>query len=404
MKTPLPFAQPIYVTRPTLPDLNSVQQKLESIWRLGTVTNMGPQHHAFEKRLQDYLKVPYLSLFCNGTLALQLGCQTLRLSGEIITTPFTFPATTHVLYWNRIQPVFGDIDPQTYNLDPDCIEALITPETTAIMPVHVFGYPCDTERIQQIADRHGLRVIYDAAHAFGVEKDGIPIGNFGDAAMFSFHATKVFHSIEGGALTYNDPCLKERLNYSKNFGFKDEETIVVPGINAKMNEIQAAIGLLMLEHFEGERQKRKQLTEAYHRRLTDIPGLEFRICPSGVRPNYYNMVVTIDENIFGLSRDQLNEVLKPYNIITRKYFYPLCSHFQCYRRHPSSSPANLTVAEGISRRVLTLPLFGAMQISDVDQICDVITYVRHQFRKSVYRFPPTPDMSAYNASIRLPAS
>jgi len=386
MKTPVPFSKPIYVTRPSLPSIEKLYEKLEEIWDSGFVTNMGPQHNAFENRLKKYMRVQNLCLFCNGTLALQLGCQTLRVSGEIITTPFTFPATTHVLYWNRIQPVFCDIDPYTYNIDPDRIESLITQDTTAIMPVHVFGYPCNTERIQEIANRHGLRVIYDAAHAFGVELNGIPIGNFGDISMFSFHATKVFHTIEGGALTFHDKCLEERLNYAKNFGFKDEETIVVPGINAKMNEIQAAIGLLQLEGFEKERLWRKRLTYFYKSLLKDIPGIYVRSIPPNVRHNFYNMVVTIDENDFGISRDKLHLELKFYNIITRKYFHPICSHFQCYRNHVSSSPKNLEIAEKISSSVLTLPLFSMMNLDDVKKICDTLKFIHQKFCKKVYSF------------------
>lgn len=399
MNSPTPFSKPIYVTRPSLPDLERLHQKLEAIWDSGFVTNMGPQHEEFEKRLTNYLKAQNLCLFCNGTLALQLGCQTMRLSGEVITTPFTFPATIHVLYWNRIQPVFCDIDPHTYNIDPNRIESLITQDTTAILPVHVFGYPCDTERIQEIADRHGLRVIYDAAHAFGVEIDEYPIGNYGDLSMFSFHATKVFHSIEGGALTFNNRRLKERLNYAKNFGFKNEETIVVPGINAKMNEIQAAIGLLQLEDFESERLQRERLTNFYHERLIDIPGLHTRKIPSNIRHNYYNMVVEVDEKTFGISRDQLYSELKRFNIMTRKYFHPLCSHFQCYRSHRSSSSENLQIAEKISRRVLSLPLFGTMKVEDVMIICDAIEYIQQRFHNRIYAFRKSPDEQLSSISL-----
>ena len=227
MSSPKPFSQPIRITKPVLPDLDKLQPKLEKIWASGWLTNMGSQHDLFERQVKQYLKAMNICLFCNGTLALQLACQVLRLSGEVITTPFTFPATTHVLYWNRIQPVFCDIQPDTFNMDPQRIEEMITQDTTAILPVHVFGYPCDTEAIQEIANRHGLKVIYDAAHAFGVEVDGKPIGNYGDISMFSFHATKVFHTIEGGALTFSDPSIRQRLDFAKNFGFKDEETIAL---------------------------------------------------------------------------------------------------------------------------------------------------------------------------------
>jgi dTDP-4-amino-4,6-dideoxygalactose transaminase len=314
------------------------------------------------------------SLFCNGTLALQLACQALRLSGEVITTPFTFAATPHVLYWNRITPVFCDIDPHTFNIDPDRIESMITPNTTAILPVHVFGYPCDTQSIREIADRYGLRVIYDAAHSFGVEIKGEKVGNFGDISMFSFHATKIYHTLEGGALTFRDKSLRERLEFSKNFGFKGEENIVVPGINAKMNEFQAAVGLLMLNLVEEEIEKRKHLTMVYRDRLSEIPGINFRTEMQGVKHNYYNFVITVDHCKFGISRDDLYENLKSYNIFTRKYFYPLCSQFQCYKQYPSSLPHNLPVAEKITKKVLSLPLYGNLREEDINRICDIINF------------------------------
>ncbi len=350
------------------------------------MTNLGPQHLQFENQLKKYLNVANLSLFCNGTLALQLACQALRLSGEVITTPFTFAATPHVLYWNRITPVFCDINPYTFNLDPERIESLITPNTTAIMPVHVFGYPCDIVGIQKIADRYGLRVIYDAAHSFGVEVDGEQIGNFGDISMFSFHATKIYHTLEGGALAFKDRSLRERLEFAKNFGFKGEENIVVPGINAKMNEFQAAIGLLMLDVVKEERERRKKLTMIYRERLKDIPGINFRVDIPGVKHNYYNFVITVDKNKFSIGRDELYENLKQYNIFTRKYFYPLCSQFQCYKQHPSSSPKNLPIAEKVTEEVLSLPLYGYLEEKDINKICDIIElYHMSKFRSTIQR-------------------
>lgn len=367
-----PFEKPIYISRPPLPDRAAVYQKIDEIWDSQWLTNVGSQHREFETKLKKYLDVPNISLFCNGTLALQLACQALRLSGEVITTPFTFAATPHVLYWNRITPVFCDIDPNTFNLDPERIESMITPNTTAILPVHVFGYPCDTQSIREIANRYGLRVIYDAAHSFGVEANGIKIGNFGDLSMFSFHATKIYHTLEGGALTFKDQSLRERLEFSKNFGFKNEENIVVPGINAKMNEFQAAIGLLMLDLVGEEIEKRKHLTMVYRERLSEIPGINFRIEMPGVKHNYYNFVITVDQDKFGMSRDELYRTLKEYNIFTRRYFYPLCSQFQCYSKYPSSAPENLPVAEKVSKSILTLPLYGALREEDIYKISDVI--------------------------------
>lgn len=367
-----PFEKPIYISRPPLPDRAAVYRKIDEIWDSQWLTNVGSQHREFETKLKKYLDVPNISLFCNGTLALQLACQALRLSGEVITTPFTFAATPHVLYWNRITPVFCDIDPNTFNLDPERIESMITPNTTAILPVHVFGYPCDTQSIRGIANRYGLRVIYDAAHSFGVEANGIKIGNFGDLSMFSFHATKIYHTLEGGALTFKDQSLRERLEFAKNFGFKNEENIVVPGINAKMNEFQAAIGLLMLDLVGEEIEKRKHLTMVYRERLSEIPGINFRIEMPGVKHNYYNFVITVDQDKFGISRDELYRTLKEYNIFTRRYFYPLCSQFQCYSKYPSSAPENLPVAEKVSKSILTLPLYGTLREEDIHKISDVI--------------------------------
>ena len=357
-----------------MPDRVAVYRKIDEIWDSQWLTNVGSQHVEFEAKLKTYLDVPNISLFCNGTLALQLACQALRLSGEVITTPFTFAATPHVLYWNRITPVFCDINPQTFNIDPNRIESMITPNTTAILPVHVFGFPCDILGIQEIADRYGLRVIYDAAHSFGVAVNGEKIGNFGDISMFSFHATKIYHTFEGGALTFKDNGLRQRLEFAKNFGFKGEENIVVPGINAKMNEFQAAIGLLMLDLVEEEIEKRKKLTMIYRQRLSEIPGINFRADVPGVEHNYYNFVITVDQDKFGISRDDLYDDLKAYNIFTRKYFYPLCSQFQCYKQYPSSSSKNLPVAEKIANEVLSLPLYGNLKEDDINTICNVIDY------------------------------
>ena len=331
---------------------------------------------------------------------MQLACQALRLSGEVITTPFTFAATPHVLYWNRITPVFCDIDPYTFNLDPKRIESMITPNTTAILPVHVFGYPCDMQSIRKIADRYGLRVIYDAAHSFGVEVNGEKIGNFGDLSMFSFHATKIYHTFEGGALTFKDESLRERLEFAKNFGFKGEENIVVPGINAKMNEFQAAIGLLMLDLVGEEIEKRKDLTMVYRERLKDIPGINFRVNVPGVKHNYYNFVITVDKNKFGISRDELYESLKQYNIFTRKYFYPLCSQFQCYKQYPSSSSENLPVAEKVTKEVLSLPLYGDLKEEDIDIICDIIEF----YHKSHFQSTVRLDLNGCGTKLSEPIS
>lgn len=376
INSPVPFKKPIYTTRPLLPANKDVHRKIDEIWESQWLTNNGPQHKLFESALKNHLRIPNISLFCNGTLALQLACQALRLSGEVITTPFTFPATPHVLYWNNIKPVFCDIDEHKFNMNPAHIESLITPYTTAIMPVHAFGYPCNINEIQEIANRYGLRIIYDAAHCFGVEVDGEPICNSGDISMISFHATKVFHTIEGGMLVYKDPSLKERLELSKNFGFRGEESVVVPGINGKMNELQSAIGLLVLNHIDEEISRRKHLTLIYRERFKTISGISCREDIPGVKHNYYNFVVKIDEKEFGLGRNALYDKLKKYNIFTRKYFSPLCSQFQCYQHLSSASAANLPVAEKVTKQVLTLPLYGGLSKDDIHQICDIIKFVR----------------------------
>jgi dTDP-4-amino-4,6-dideoxygalactose transaminase len=372
-----PFDSPIYVTRPLLPDLSSVTEKLEEIWQSQWLTNNGPQHILLEQELTETLNVPHLSLFNNGTIALIVACQSLRLTGEVITTPFTFPATPHVLTWNNIKPIFCDIDPVTMNIDADKIESLITPQTTGILAVHVFGTPCDTPKIQEVADRYGLRVVYDAAHAFGVEIDGQGIGTFGDISMFSFHATKLFHTAEGGALTFNDKKLKARIDLLKNFGIKNEEEVVMPGINGKMNEIQAALGLVVLGYIEEERQKRKVLSERYKECLKDTDGITFLNNENpDIKNSYQYFVIRIDDNLFGRSRDYVHDELKKYNIITRKYFYPLCSDYTCYRHLPSAKADNLQTAHQVSQEVLSLPFYGGLSEVDVEKICLIIRHIR----------------------------
>jgi dTDP-4-amino-4,6-dideoxygalactose transaminase len=371
-----PFTEPIYVTRPILPSLKDFSERLREIWASQWLTNNGPQHNLLEKRLREVLNVPYLSLFNNGTIALIVACQSLRLTGDVITTPFTFPATPHVLTWNGIRPVFCDIDPLTMNIDAEKIESMITPQTTGILAVHVFGMPCDMSTIQEIADRYGLRVVYDAAHAFGVEIDNRGIGTFGDISMFSFHATKLFHTAEGGALTFNDGKLKPHIDLLKNFGIKNEEEIVMPGINGKMNEIQAALGLVMLEIIEEERQKRMILAGVYRECLKDIEGLTLPDEVKGVKNSYQYFVIRIYERKFGCSRDVVYEHLKKYNVFARKYFYPLCSDYTCYKDLPSSREENLPVARKIVSEVLCLPFYGALSVADVERICKILKSFR----------------------------
>lgn len=366
-----PFGKPIYITRPLLPDLKEVSEKLKEVWESGWLTNNGPQHVALENALQSRLKIPHLSLFNNGTIALIVACQCLRLSGEVITTPFTFPATPHVLAWNNIKPIFCDIDPVTMNIDANKIESLITPQTTAILAVHVFGTPCDVMKIRTIADRYGLRVIYDAAHAFAVEVDGVGIGNFGDISMMSFHATKVFHTAEGGALVFKDANLKDRIDFLKNFGIKNEEEVIMPGINGKMNEIQAVLGLVNLNYIDEEIKKRKSLVAAYQYFLKDVEGITFLENQPDVKSNYQYFVIRVDNQLFGRSRDFIYDKFKEYNVFTRKYFFPLCSDYPCYRHLPSAA-SNLPIAHKVAKDVLCMPLYGDLSANDIEQVCNIL--------------------------------
>ncbi len=367
------FNERIYVTRPVLPTIEEITEKLQEIWETKLITNNGPQHSMLEKELTEYLKVPYLSLFNNGTIALMIACQSLRLQGDVITTPFTFAATTHVLSWNNITPIFCDIDAETMNIDAAKIESMITPHTTAILAVHVFGTPCDTAKIQEVADRYGLKVIYDAAHAFGVEVGGRGIGNFGDISMFSFHATKLYHTVEGGALVHGDKNLKPRIDLLKNFGIKNEEEVVMPGINGKLDEIRAAIGRIMLGYVEGERQKRIALHKIYDEELGGVEGLKLMPkCAGNVRLNYQYYVIRVDEKIFGRSRDEVYGALRNYNVFARKYFHPLCSEYTCYRQLNSARPENLPVANLIGQQVLSLPMYGQLSEDTVRKICTIL--------------------------------
>jgi len=372
-----PFKERIYVTRPVFPTIEEVTEKLRDIWAAKWLTNNGPQHTMLEHELKTFLKVPYLSLFNNGTIALMVACQSLRLSGEVITTPFTFAATPHVLSWNNITPIFCDVDAETMNIDADKIESMITPHTTAILAVHVFGTPCDVEKIQEVADRYGLRVVYDAAHAFGVEIGNQGVGNFGDISMFSFHATKLYHTVEGGALVHNNEHLKARIDLLKNFGIKNEEEVVMPGINGKLDEIRAAIGRIMLNYVEAERQKRICLHEIYNEELADVEGVKLMpTCAENVKLNYQYYVVRIDEKLFGRSRDYVYDEFRNYNVFARKYFHPLCSEFTCYRQLNSARIENLPVANVIGQQVLSLPMYGGLTEDDVRKICAILKAMR----------------------------
>lgn len=371
-----PFPQPIHITRPLLPDLDRFRERLEAIWEAQWLSNNGQQHRILEERLRAALHVPHLSLFNNGTIALMVAIQSLRLAGEVITTPFTFPATPHVLTWNNIKPIFCDIDPVTMNLDASKIEACITPQTSGILAVHVFGTPCDVAGIQDVANRYGLRVVYDAAHAFGVEVDGQGIGTFGDITMFSFHPTKLFHSGEGGALTMNDPHVKARIDLLKNFGIKNQEEVVMPGINGKMNELQAAMGLLVLDMIDDEMRQRALLFDAYRHGLREIDGISWLENPPQVKNSYQYFVIRIDKTRFGRSRDAVFDEFKKYNVFTRKYFYPLCSDYPCYQHLPSAAPAHLPIARQVVQETLSMPFYGGLTPDDVEKICAILKQMR----------------------------
>ena len=368
-----PFDKPILVTSPHLPPLEEFQAYLQDIWESKWLTNNGKYHRALEEALCDYLNVPYISLFSNGTLALLTALQALRITGEVITTPFSFVATTHALWWNSIKPVFVDIEALTFNLDPTRIEAAITPQTTAILPVHVYGNPCAVEQIKEIADTYGLKVIYDACHTFGVTVNGVPVLNYGDLSVMSFHATKVYNTFEGGAIVSHDAATKKRIDYLKNFGFAGEMTVVAPGINAKMNEVQAAMGLTQLKYIDLAIAKRKAIANAYRKRLHGIAGITVLEDMPGVKHCYSYFPVLINQEQYGQSRDEIYEKLKRYNIFGRRYFYPLISQFPMYRALESALPGKLPVAEKAAEEVICLPLYPDLEHDVVEYICELLS-------------------------------
>ena len=362
----------ITVTSPLLPDLDEFHQLLQEIWDSKWITNNGSFHQRLEQALCEYLKVPYISLFTNGTLPLITALQALRISGEVITTPYSFVATTHSIWWNGIRPVFVDIDPATGGIDPDRIEAAITPKTTAIMPVHVYGKPCRTAEIQAIADKYGLRVIYDAAHAFGVEVDGRSILNEGDMSTLSFHATKVYNTIEGGALVMHDAQTKQRIDYLKNFGFAGETEVVAPGINSKMDEMRSAYGLLNLRQVDQAIEARHQVAIRYREALRDVEGITFWDDMPGVRHNYSYFPIFVDAEKYGMTRDQLYFKLRDHGILGRRYFYPLISTFSTYRSLPSARRENLPMATKMAEEVICLPMHHQLSEQDLERILNCI--------------------------------
>ena len=362
----------VYVTSPLLPPLEEFIPYLETLWESKILTNSGQFHQQLEEALAAYLGVKHVCLFSNGTLALLTALQTLRITGEVITTPYSFVATSHSLLWNDLTPVFADIAPATFNIDPDRIEELITPKTTAIMPVHCYGIPCDMERIQKIADTYGLKVIYDAAHCFGVKQDNASILNYGDLSVLSFHATKVFNTFEGGAIICHDAKTKQRIDYLKNFGFADETIVMAPGINAKMNEVQAAMGLLQLKYIDSALQERAVIYQRYVELLDSaLPALEYIKPASNIEWNYSYFPVLIREDS-AVNRDAIYSELRKHNIFARRYFYPLISAFPMYRHFPTANAQHLPVADEISHAVLCLPIYPGLLVADQRRIIEII--------------------------------
>jgi dTDP-4-amino-4,6-dideoxygalactose transaminase len=371
-----PFEDPLYVTRPKLPDLPELMQELKEIWQSQWLTNNGPKLLQLENELIKVLKTSGVSLFNNGTTALLAAVRALDLKNEVITTPFTFAATPHALSWNGVQPVFCDIDDNTLDIDPEKVEALINVRTSGILAVHVFGNPCAVDRLAQIAEKYRLKLIYDAAHAFNTEIGGTGIGNFGDITMFSFHATKLFHTGEGGALTCRNPEMKKRIDLLRNFGIEDEDHVNLIGFNGKMNEIQAALGLINLRHIQEERQRRQAIRDLYREGLREVPGIKINMQPENVQSSYQYFSIRIQADEFGLTRDEVYRRLRTYNVFARKYFFPLCSNYPCYHELPSAAIERLPVANQVASEVLCLPFYGKLENSQVERICQIIREIR----------------------------
>jgi dTDP-4-amino-4,6-dideoxygalactose transaminase len=377
---PIRFENPIYVTKPFLPSIDEFTEGLKEIWNNQWLTNHGPVFRRFENVLANHFETENLNLFTNGTLALQIGLQGMRITGEVITTPYSFVATTHALFWNKVRPVFVDIEPDYYTIDPKAVEAAITPWTTAILAVHVYGYPCKLNALADVARRHKLILIYDAAHAFGTKVGGESLCHFGDMSMFSFHATKLFHSIEGGMLTFKDHSLKRMLEYLSNFGFENELEVVMPGTNAKMNEMQALMGTLVLKHLGELIEHSRCIDETYRECLKDVPGIKFPPqLPDNVSYNYAYQPAEILEEEFGMNRDELYNALKEYNVFARRYFYPLICDYPCYRN--VSVQDELRNSRIITKRILTLPTYYDLSIDDVERICCIIQHIQNGVRR-----------------------
>lgn len=366
----------IFVTQPSLPSLSELQPHLIDIWKSKWLTNMGTKHNELENKLKDVLKVQNVSLFNNGTIALLAAIKALDLPyrSEVITTPFTFAATPHCIYWNGLKPVFCDIEQNTMTINADKIESLITPNTSAILGVHVYGFPCDVDKIEKIAKKHSLKVIYDAAHAFSTEINGRGIGSFGDITMFSFHATKLFNTIEGGCLTFNNPNLVKKVYNLRNFGIQSEELVEEVGINGKLNEIQAAVGLENLKLYKAEQERRAKIKAFYDEKVSKIKGIKIPSMPPKVTNSYQYYPIIIEDD-YPISRNELYEKFKAANIFPRKYFYPACTDYECYKNDLAVKLTDLSVVNKLKHEVLCLPFYGALTFDELNVICGVIKCV-----------------------------
>lgn len=364
--------KPIYVTNPNLPDFTTFTERLKPLWESRSLTNMGKYHQLFEEQLKEFLGVEHLHVVSNGHLGLEVALAALNIQGEVITTPFTFSSTTHALVRNQITPVFADIRESDYTLDPDKIEELITEKTTAIMPVHVFGNPCDVDKIREIADRHGLKVIYDAAPVFGSHYKGKSLCDYGDISVMSFHATKVFHTVEGGALVIKDPEVAERARYIRNFGICNETSVRYVGLNAKLNEMQSIMGLCNLDLFQGQKKKREQVFQHYTERLSDVKGIHLMKIKEDLDSNYAYFPIWIDHEEFGENRDQIYSRLREHQIYARKYYYPLIPDYECYKGNYDWTICDIPVAKKIAEGILVLPFYSDLDLADVDRICNII--------------------------------
>lgn len=363
--------KPIYVTQPFLPPLEEFVPYLEQIWESRSLTNGGPFHQKLESALADYFGVKHLALVSNGTVGLMVALQALNISGEVITTPYSFVATAHSLLWTNLKPVFVDIDSATCNLDPSKIEAAITPQTSAILPVHCYGTPCDVEGIQRIADKHKLKVLYDAAHAFAVKHKDASVLGYGDLSVLSFHATKVFNTFEGGAIICPDSQTKQKIDHLKNFGLIDETTVTMLGTNGKMNEFQSALGLLQLKHIDAMIEARRNIAQVYLRDLRDVRGISCLLAPTNMASNYSYFPILVGPD-YSLSRDGLYQRLRDHGVFSRRYFYPLISEMPMYRDLPSAAPANLPVATRVAQQVLCLPIYPALKAEQLETIVELI--------------------------------